>query len=130
MSTTAIILAAGKSTRMKSRRPKPLHEICGKPMLQYVLQACYDAGCDRVLVVIGHGKDEIIAGFEQDTRITWIEQTEQLGTGHAAKMCADELRKNPGDVFILTGDGPLIRGEVLQTLLGAHREEQADGSMA
>lgn len=130
MSTTAIILAAGKSTRMKSRRPKPLHEVCGKPMLQYVLDACYDAGCDRVLVVIGHGKDEIMAGFAHDERITWIEQTQQLGTGHAARMCESELRKNTGDVFILAGDGPLIRGEVLKTLLDAHRDEKSAASMA
>ena len=51
MSLTAIILAAGKSTRMKSARPKPRHEICGKPMLDYILQACYDAGCDRILIL-------------------------------------------------------------------------------
>jgi bifunctional UDP-N-acetylglucosamine pyrophosphorylase/glucosamine-1-phosphate N-acetyltransferase len=102
MSTTAIILAAGKSTRMKSRRPKALHEICGKPMLQYVLDACYDAGCTRILMVVGHGKDEIIAHFEHDRRIVWVEQTEQLGTGHAAKMCEPHLRKEAGEVFILT----------------------------
>jgi bifunctional UDP-N-acetylglucosamine pyrophosphorylase/glucosamine-1-phosphate N-acetyltransferase len=130
MSTTAIILAAGKSTRMKSKRPKALHEICGKPMLQYVLDACYDAGCDRILLVVGHGKDEIIAEFEHDKRIHWVEQTEQLGTGHAARMCESHLRKGNGDVFILTADGPLIRGEVLQTLLRAHHEESAAASMA
>ena len=87
-SLSAIILAAGKSTRMKSNRPKPLHEVCGKPMLDYVLQACYDAGVSRVMVVVGHGKDEVIAQFGHDKRIVWVEQTEQLGTGHAAKMCA------------------------------------------
>lgn len=130
MSTTAIILAAGKSTRMKSRRPKPLHEVCGRPMLQYVLDACYAAGCDRVLVVIGHARDEIMAGFAHDKRITWIEQTEQLGTGHAARMCESELRKHGGDVFILAGDGPLIRGEVLRTLLDTHRDEKSAASMA
>ena len=117
MSVTAIILAAGKSTRMKSKRPKPLHEVCGKPMLAFILDACFSAGCDRLLVVVGHGKDKIISQFGQDTRITWVEQTEQLGTGHAARMCEPELRKNPGDVFILAGDGPLIRGEILSTLL-------------
>ncbi len=130
MSTTAIILAAGKSTRMKSARPKPLHEICGKPMLQYVLDACYDAGCDRILVVVGHGKDEVISRFGGDSRITWVEQTEQLGTGHAARMCQRHLKEQPGDVFILAGDGPLIRGQVLRTLLDAHRQEKAAGSMA
>lgn len=130
MSSTAIILAAGKSTRMKSKRPKPLHDICGKPMLHYVLEACYEAGCHRVLVVIGYGKDEILAQFGNDQRIAWVEQTEQLGTGHAARMCEPHLRDFHGDVFILAGDGPLIRGEVLRTLHNAHREEHAAGSMA
>jgi bifunctional UDP-N-acetylglucosamine pyrophosphorylase / glucosamine-1-phosphate N-acetyltransferase len=130
MSLTALILAAGKSTRMKSRRPKALHEICGRPMLEYILRACYGAGCDRMLMVVGHGKDEIIDYFGSDKRIHWIEQTEQLGTGHAAKVCEAELRKLHGDVFVLAGDGPLIRSEVLQTLLRAHREERAAASMA
>jgi len=130
MSSTAIILAAGKSTRMKSARPKPLHEICGRPMLEYVLRACFEAGCSRVIVVVGHGRDEIVARFDGDSRIQWVEQTEQLGTGHAARMCVGELSGHKGDVFILTGDGPLIRGEVLRTLLHAHREEKAAASMA
>ena len=130
MSTTAIILAAGKSTRMKSKRPKALHEICGKPMLQFVLDACYDAGVTRILLVVGHGKDEVIAHFDGDKRITWVEQTEQLGTGHAARMCEPHLRNEKGDVFILTGDGPLIRGEVLRTLQRAHRDDHAAASMA
>src|SRR3954464_9558998 len=116
MSLAAIILAAGKSTRMKSRKPKVLHEVCGRPMLEYVLRACYDAGCDQVFVVVGHGKDEVMATFSNDSRIQWIEQNEQLGTGHAAKMCEKQIREHGGDIFILAGDGPLIRGEVLRTL--------------
>lgn len=99
-------------------------------MLHWVLDACYEAGCDRILCVVGHGKDEIISTFAGDKRIHWIEQTEQLGTGHAARMCEPELKKHHGDVFILVGDGPLIRGEVLQTLLRAHRDERAAASMA
>lgn len=131
MSSTAIILAAGKSTRMKSRRAKPLHEICGKPMLEFVLDACYGAGCEKVLVVVGHGKDEVIGQFGQDKRIVWIEQTEQLGTGHAARMCEPWLREHQkGDVFILAGDGPLIRAQVLETLHKAHRDDHAAASMA
>jgi bifunctional UDP-N-acetylglucosamine pyrophosphorylase / glucosamine-1-phosphate N-acetyltransferase len=130
LSLTAIILAAGKSTRMKSRRPKPLHEICGRPMLEYILQACFDAGCERVLVVVGYGKDEIIAHFGHDSRITFVEQTEQLGTGHAVRVCEPELKGREGDVFILAGDVPLTRGEVLRTLRQAHRDEQAAASMA
>src|SRR3954447_4200318 len=131
MSSTAIILAAGKSTRMKSKLPKALHPVCGRPMLHYVLQACYDAGVTRILMVVGHGKDQIIGEFGKDKRIAWVEQTEQLGTGHAAMVCRDELKKHPtGDVFILAGDGPLIRAEVLRTLHRAHKEEHASASMA
>lgn len=131
MSSTAIILAAGKSTRMKSKLPKALHPVCGRPMLSYVIRACYDAGVSRILMVVGHGKDQIIGEFGKDKRIAWVEQTEQLGTGHAAMVCREELAKHPtGDVFILAGDGPLIRGEVLRTLHNAHREEHAAASMA
>ena len=115
---------------MKSKRPKPLHEVCGRPMLHYVLEACYEAGCHRVLVVIGYGKEEILGEYGNDKRITWVEQTEQLGTGHAARMCEPHLKDFHGDVFILAGDGPLIRGEVLRTLHSAHRDEHADASMA
>ena len=116
---------------MKSKRPKGLHPVCGRPMLSYVLRACYDAGCTRILMVVGHGKDEIKGEFGSDRRISWVEQTEQLGTGHAAMVCRDELQKHPhGDVFILAGDGPLIRGEVLKTLHNAHVEERAAASMA
>jgi bifunctional UDP-N-acetylglucosamine pyrophosphorylase / glucosamine-1-phosphate N-acetyltransferase len=130
MSTTAIILAAGKSTRMKSKRPKALHEVCGKPMLHYILQACYDAGVSRAIVVVGHGKDEVMACFGGDKRVHFVEQTEQLGTGHAARMCVPELQKLHGDVFVLAGDVPLLRGQVLQTLLRAHKDEHAAASMA
>jgi bifunctional UDP-N-acetylglucosamine pyrophosphorylase/glucosamine-1-phosphate N-acetyltransferase len=100
-------------------------------MLHYVIQACYDAGVTRILMVVGHGKDQIIAEFGGDKRIAWVEQTEQLGTGHAAMVCRDELKKHPtGDVLILAGDGPLIRGEVLKTLHNAHKDEHAAASMA
>jgi bifunctional UDP-N-acetylglucosamine pyrophosphorylase/glucosamine-1-phosphate N-acetyltransferase len=130
MSTAAIILAAGKSTRMKTRRPKVLHEVCGKPLLDYVIRAVYDAGAERVMVVVGHGKDEIIDRFSSDKRIHFVEQTEQLGSGHAAQVCQDELKKLHGNVFILAGDGPMIRGEALRALLEAHKQEHAAASMA
>jgi bifunctional UDP-N-acetylglucosamine pyrophosphorylase/glucosamine-1-phosphate N-acetyltransferase len=130
MSLTAIILAAGKSTRMKSNRPKPLHEICGRPMLQYILDACFGAGCDRVIVVVGYAKDEVIATFSHDQRIAFVEQAEQLGTGHAARVCESELKKHGGDTFILAGDVPLTRGQVLKTLYETHKSERAAASMA
>jgi bifunctional UDP-N-acetylglucosamine pyrophosphorylase/glucosamine-1-phosphate N-acetyltransferase len=130
MKPTAIILAAGKSTRIKSSLPKPLHCVCGKSMLEHVLQACYDAGCDKVVVVVGHGKEKIMQSFAGDSRIMWVEQKEQLGTGHAAKVCEAEIKKHGGNVFILSGDGPLIRGEVLKTLLQAHRDDRSDATLA
>src|SRR5213596_2087361 len=109
MSLTAVILAAGKSTRMKSPRAKPLHEVCGRPMLEYILRACYQAECTRVIVVVGYGKDEVIARFGGDQRVQWVEQTEQLGTGHAVKVCEPQLKTVHGDVIILAGDVPLVR---------------------
>jgi bifunctional UDP-N-acetylglucosamine pyrophosphorylase/glucosamine-1-phosphate N-acetyltransferase len=130
MSLTAIILAAGKSTRMKSNRAKPLHEVCGKPMLGWILDACFAADVTRALVVVGHGKDEVIAQFGHDRRIHFVEQTEQLGTGHAARMCEQYLKGHGGDVFILAGDTPLIRGQILRTLLQAHHDDHAAASMA
>jgi bifunctional UDP-N-acetylglucosamine pyrophosphorylase/glucosamine-1-phosphate N-acetyltransferase len=131
LSFTAIILAAGKSTRMKSRRPKVLHEVCGRPMLDYILDACYDAGVDRVLLVVGFEKEQVIAHYSDEPRITFVEQAERLGTGHAARMCEPELKKQgAGDVLILVGDVPLVRAEVLKTLRNAHRQEHAAASMA
>jgi bifunctional UDP-N-acetylglucosamine pyrophosphorylase / glucosamine-1-phosphate N-acetyltransferase len=130
MSLTAIILAAGRSTRMKSRRAKPLHEVCGKPMLAWILDACFSAGVTKALVVVGHGKEEVIAQFSDDQRISFVEQTEQLGTGHAAKVCVPLLRGQTGDVILLAGDTPLIRPQMLATLLSAHRDDRAAGTMA
>lgn len=127
---TAVVLAAGRSTRMKSKRPKPLHEICGKPMLYFILQACFGAGCERVIVVVGYGKDEILACFGADRRVVFVEQAEQLGTGHAVMVCEKELKKHDGDVMILAGDVPLTRSETLRTLYQTHRQEKAAASMA
>jgi bifunctional UDP-N-acetylglucosamine pyrophosphorylase/glucosamine-1-phosphate N-acetyltransferase len=130
MSVTAIILAAGKSTRMKSQRPKPLLEICGKPMLGWILDACFAAGVTRALVVVGYGKEQIAEQFGKDRRIHFVEQTEQLGTGHAAKACEPLLRGHGGDVFLLAGDTPLVRAQILRTLLDAHHQDRAAASMA
>jgi bifunctional UDP-N-acetylglucosamine pyrophosphorylase / glucosamine-1-phosphate N-acetyltransferase len=130
MNLTAIILAAGKSTRMKSKLPKPLHEVCGKPMLEWILDACFAADVTRALVVVGQGKEEIIERFGKDRRIHFVEQSEQLGTGHAARMCEPLLRGHSGDVLLLAGDTPLIRAEILRTLLRAHHDDRAAASMA
>jgi bifunctional UDP-N-acetylglucosamine pyrophosphorylase/glucosamine-1-phosphate N-acetyltransferase len=79
---------------------------------------------------VGYAKDEIIAAFGSDKRISFVEQTEQLGTGHAAHVCEGELKKHGGDVFILAGDVPLTRAQVLKTLYDTHKSEHAAASMA
>ncbi|MGF1634111.1 MAG: NTP transferase domain-containing protein [Phycisphaerae bacterium] len=130
MSLSAIILAAGKSTRMKSATPKPLHEICGRPMLRWITEACFQAGCDRLILVVGHGKDLVQAEFAGDDCIRFVEQAEQKGTGHAVMVCEEELKKIDGSVLILAGDLPLVQGHVLRGLAERHEQANADASMA
>lgn len=130
MSLMAIILAAGREARMKSKRPWALHEICGRPMLHYVLQAAYGAGCARAVVVVGTGKDEVVAAFDEDERIAWIDQPEPLGAGDALRACQKQLKKHGGEVLVLPGNTPLVQAEVLRTLLNAHRDERAAASVA
>jgi bifunctional UDP-N-acetylglucosamine pyrophosphorylase/glucosamine-1-phosphate N-acetyltransferase len=127
----AVILAAGKSTRMVTDLPKVLHEVCGRPMLAYVVEACRKVGVQKILVVVGYRKDDVIAAFAGQDDIIWIEQTEQRGTGHAVMMCEDELRKGGWqDTLILCGDGPLISDAVLGTVVEKHRSENASATLA
>jgi len=130
MSSAAIILAAGKSTRMKSKRVKVLHEICGRPMLAYVIDAARQAGVDRLVVVAGHGREQVLEAFANQSDIKWVHQQEQKGTGHAVQVCAATLEGFDGNVFVLAGDGPLIRGETLQTLLQEHNDHLAALTLA
>lgn len=99
-------------------------------MLGWILDACFAAEVTRALVVVGHGKEEIIERFGKDRRIHFVEQTEQLGTGHAAKVCEPLLKGHGGDVLLLAGDTPLIRAEIMRTLLRAHHDDRAAASMA
>ncbi len=100
-------------------------------MLGWVIDACADAGCEKIIVIVGHGKDEVIGLFGSDHRLHFVEQPEQLGTGHAVQMCQTELKRHPvGDVFIVAGDGPLVRGQVLRTMRQAHHEARAAATMA
>jgi len=131
MSTTAIILAAGKGTRMESDLPKVLHEVCGRPMLAYVFDAARAAGCDRLLTVVGHGADRVQEAFADDgDDIRWVIQSPQRGTGHAVMVCRDHLAGLSGTVLVLAGDGPLIRSETLGELLATHRREGAAATLA
>jgi UDP-N-acetylglucosamine diphosphorylase/glucosamine-1-phosphate N-acetyltransferase len=131
MGVTAIILAAGKGTRMKSDLPKVLHPLCGRPMLAYVLDCCRQAGCDRLIGVVGHRAQMVrdtFAGRNGD--ITWVEQVPQLGTGHAVMVCGKELEKVSGPVLVVAGDGPLIRPKTLTDLLETHAKKGAACTLA
>ncbi len=135
MSLSAIILAAGKATRMKSERVKVLHEICGLPMLTYVLDACRQAGVKRLYVVIGHDRQRVMDTYKNATDITWVIQDQQLGTGHAVKCCKDKIVSQEGlgdndHVFVLGGDGPLIRADTLKTMAEKHIAAKAAVTLA
>lgn len=134
---SAIILAAGKGTRMKSDLPKVLHEVGGRPMLCAVVDACRGAGCTRIVLVVGY-KQELVREAMAAQGAAWNEgieyalQAEQLGTGHAVRS-AEHLYADaaPGHaVFVLAGDGPLIRAETLRTIVGRHRAAKAEATLA
>jgi bifunctional UDP-N-acetylglucosamine pyrophosphorylase/glucosamine-1-phosphate N-acetyltransferase len=110
-----IILAAGKGSRMKSELPKVLHPIAGKPMLTRILDTANALNPAKIHVVVGHKKDQIIQSINDDT-INWVEQTEQLGTGHAVDQALPSV-DGSANVLILTGDVPLISESTLADLV-------------
>jgi bifunctional UDP-N-acetylglucosamine pyrophosphorylase/glucosamine-1-phosphate N-acetyltransferase len=119
MKVTAVLLAAGQGTRMKSNLPKVLHPLCGKPMVWHILEALKTAATEKPVVVIGHGVDEVnkYLGDSADC----VLQEPQLGTGHAA-MQAEALLKGKTDYVIVTyADMPLLRGETFQRLVETQR---------
>lgn len=126
----AIILAAGVSSRMNTQLPKVLHEVCGRPMLAYVLDACRGVGVQKLYVVVGFGADQVEAAFAEADDVVWIEQTEQRGTAHAVLSCKKHLNDFDGETLVLCGDGPLVRAETLNTLIGKHEMEQSAATLA
>lgn len=117
----AVILAAGRSTRMKTDLPKVMHEICGRSMLAHVLSACRAADINEFYIVVGYGKDIVIDAFRDEPGVHFVEQLEQKGTGHAVSMCTEALKGYSGDVVVIAGDMPMIRSETLRELIGGHR---------
>jgi len=129
---SAIILAAGKGTRMKSDLPKVCHPIGGRAMVCAVVDACLEAGCERVVVVVGYKQElvrEALASY--DDRVAYAVQDEQHGTGHAV-MCARDAFEGDAnaDALVLCGDGPLIRTETIATMLERHRSTGASATLA
>ncbi|MCH8806321.1 MAG: NTP transferase domain-containing protein [Planctomycetes bacterium] len=126
----AVILAAGKSVRMQTERPKVLHEVCGRPMLAYVIDACRRAGIERCIVVVGFGKEAVKEAFADDPNITWVEQTAQKGTGHAVMCCREQLADGPEHAVVLCGDGPLIRAKTIGEMLERHETGSCSATLA
>jgi len=122
--TAVIVLAAGQGTRMKSRRAKVLHEICGVPMLGHVLRNAKALAPSRLLIVIGKDADQVEADFAGEAE--FVLQREQLGTGHAVLVADPVLGPVSGDILVLYGDTPLLRSETIEEMSAVKRERNAD----
>ena len=119
----AIILAAGKSTRMQSRLPKMLHPICGLPMTAHVVRACRAAGVERIVVVVGHAADEVRKGLGDDVEYAY--QANQQGTGDAVRSAHTLLHDWRGTILVLAGDVPLLAPESLRELIWLQQRSEA-----
>ena len=115
-SPVAVVLAAGKGTRMKSDLPKVLAQVAGRPMIEYVLETLKSAGINRIVVVVGYRADDVRNAL-QKFEVEFANQTEQLGTGHAVMVCKDHLIGHDGPVVIVTGDSPLLQKSSVEELL-------------
>jgi len=126
MITNAIVLAAGKGTRMKSGRLKVAHEVAGKPIVGYVLDAVLAVGVSEVYLVVGH-QAETLKQEIKHSKVTFVTQEQQLGTGHAVIQVApyftNETQKST--VIVLAGDCPLIKAKTLENLIAIHHESNA-----
>lgn len=121
----AIVLAAGKGTRMKSDLPKVLCEVVGRPMIHFVLDALEKAGIRRQIVVVGYQADLVRQSLrDRSGEIEFVTQAEQLGTGHAVQMCRDALKSQSGPTIVVAGDSPLIQHTSLSKLLDHFQRTQ------
>lgn len=126
--TIALVLAAGKGTRMYSDLAKVLHPICGRPMLSYALTTLQKLGLARVLVVVGH-QAERIKKVHADAQVEWVLQAEQLGTAHAVQCALPHLTDFAGSVLICCGDTPLLTADTLRMFQREHVNGNADLSI-
>ncbi|WP_116475432.1 bifunctional UDP-N-acetylglucosamine diphosphorylase/glucosamine-1-phosphate N-acetyltransferase GlmU [Zobellella maritima] len=122
MNTQAVILAAGKGTRMRSPLPKVLHPVAGKPMVGHVIEAAQACEVDGIHLVYGHGAEQLKARIDE-AGLNWVHQAEQLGTGHAVAVALPDIADSDR-VLVLYGDTPLLQPETLRRLLAA---QPADG---
>lgn len=122
-SLKTIILAAGKSTRFKSETPKVLHELWGRPVIDYVLDVAKAAGSLKTFVVVGHRAEAVTSAVSG--RAETVLQAEQKGTAHAVRCCAGHFKGFNGDVLVLCGDTPLLDAKIVRQLVARHRRTKA-----
>ena len=130
----AVVLAAGEGTRMRSSTPKPLHRLCGKPMVMWVLDALAGLDLSRVVVVVGHGSTRMTKALAEarSQRVEVVEQPAQLGTGDALSVALTAFNDDDGegdDVLVLPGDTPLLLPGTLAALVEAHRSSGAAATL-
>ena len=118
------ILAAGRGTRMKSRLPKVLHSLGGRSLVQRVLESVEPLSPSRQIVIVGYQSEEVQAAMHSIPSLEFVEQTVQLGTGHAIQQLLPHLKDYTGDLLVLNGDLPLIRSETLKQMLQTHAQNQ------
>ena len=123
----AVILAAGKSTRMKSKLPKPLHKLCGLALTSHVIRACQAADISKIVVVVGHEADQVKTGL--GCEVEYALQREQKGTGDAMKASHAALADWTGTILTLSGDVPLLSRETIVTLLSHHTCSKASATL-
>ncbi len=121
----AIILAAGKGTRMKSDKAKVTFNLAEKPLIQRVVDVAEEVHCGTIAVVVGYKKEEAISCLSKNNKLVFVDQEEQKGTGHAVMVCEKEFQDFDGDIFILCGDVPLLSKNTLQKLIETHRKDKA-----
>ena len=119
----SLVLAAGKGTRMKSELPKVLHTVNGIPMLVKVKNVLENVGIEENIFIFGHKKEEVL---EVMGNVTYVEQLEQLGTGHAVLIAKEKLEEYKQDVLITCGDTPLIKEETLSKMISVFKEKSLD----
>ena len=127
----AIILAAGKGTRMKSDLPKVLHEVADRPMLAWVIDACRDAGASRIVVVVGYKAELVKQTVGKHDDVVYVEQTEQNGTGHAVMVTEPVFAGRPAcTLLVIAGDMPLFTGGSLRKLVDQHEASENAATLA
>jgi len=120
----AVVMAAGKGTRMKSELPKVLYPILERPMIEYVLDALEEAGVKKIIVVVGCRSDLVRERLAHRKNLEFVEQTAQLGTGHAVMMCQETLRPHTAAVMVVAGDSPMIQADSIKKLFEAYEKEK------